>query len=316
MVSTIRAVPRILIAMAIVASLSITALALNATRSYPIQPPIVSLQHGHRQLRILLVGDSMAGTLGLGLAAAAPSSGVTLINAALVGCGVSIAWDDGWASSVWVPGPPNFPCQSPKQLTTYWKSFLRRYRPAVVIYVNRMDTISQEVNPGSTQRMTSVLNRQFQAYLTSAMTKAVGVLSSYGAHVILTTSAPTKIGLVGNQYDNPRRWLIYDKILRSVASRSNGRVSIFDLGRFFGGNGSDPKFSLIAPSGVQWRCADGIHFSVAGGILVAPSLLKLAWKVAPPADLSASMARAVPPSVANRPWPPYAAQQSTMGCPA
>jgi hypothetical protein len=300
--------------MAVVISLAITAIVLNGTSGSSDQPAIVSLRHGRSHLRILLVGDSMAGTLGIGLAKAAPASGITLINAALVGCGVSIAWDGGWASSILTPGPPAFPCQSADELTRYWSSFLKRYRPAVVVYVDRMDTISQEVTPGSSQRMTSVLDGSFRTYLTSALTQAVSVLSSYGAKVILATSVPTKIGLIGNANDNPQRWIAYDKILGSVAAKSDGKASVYGLGEFFGG--TNLTFSLKTRSGVQWRCADGIHIAPAGGILAAASLFRFARNVVAGADPPHAVARAVPASIANQPWPPFAAQQHAMGCPA
>lgn len=305
---------RIVAAMAAIVAVVAAAITINGSRNAPKQARIIPIQHASRLLRVLLVGDSMAGTLGVGLAKSAPSSGVTLIDAARGGCAVAIAWDGGWASSFINPVPPIYPCQNAQQLTTAWQKLLRQYQPDVVVYVNRMDTISQEVVPGSTQRMTSVLDPGFQTYLTNAMTQAVAVLASTGAHVILTTSAPTKIGLQGNRYDDPKRWAVYDSILRTVADRSGGRASIFDLGRFFGGDGSVPVFQLDSPSGIQWRCRDGLHFTEAGGVLVAPALFAMAWSLGAQVSPSAQSRPPVPATVANQPWAPYAAEKVVMGC--
>jgi hypothetical protein len=302
------------VAITAVAAILVGSVLVSATRGATRQPQVVQLHHMGRNLRVLLVGDSMAGTLGVGLAQAAPAAGVTLINAATEGCGVAIGWDGGWASSILIPGPPAYPCQSSGQLTGYWKALLDRYRPNTVIYVDRMDTIGQEVVPGSTGQMTSVLDPSFRGYLRRAMDQAVHVLASTGAHVILTTSVPTKIGLAGNQYDNPVRWDLYDGLVRDVAALSAGTVSVFDLGRFFGGAGPQPAFSLSDPSGTQWRCRDGLHFTPAAGVLAAPSLYGLAWAASPSPSSVPSGALAVPASVANKAWPPFEAQRIAMGC--
>lgn len=308
------AVLRIMVAMAAVIATLATAITITTVGTPPKRASVIPIAHGSRLLRVLLVGDSMAGTLGVGLAKSAPASGVTLINAATVGCGVAIAWDGGWASSVFIPGPPAPPCRSASELTTAWRGLLQRYQPDVVIYANRMDTISQEVVPGSSDRMKSLLDPGFQSYLQDAMTQAVSVLASTGAHVILTTAAPTKFGLTGGPYDDPHRWTIYDSILRSVAARSSGQVSIFDLGRFFGGDGPVPVFHLTNATGVRWRCTDGLHFTEAGGVLAAPAIFGMAWGLVGEGTHAVKAGPPVPKSVANQPWGPFAAQSAVMGC--
>lgn len=297
--------------MALVAALVASALIVDGTRRGLARPAIVSLQHGGRHLRVLLVGDSIAGTLGVGLARAADASGVTLVNAAAGGCSVGVAWDGGWPAAILGPAATTYPCQNSSQLTGYWRSLLLRYRPDVVVYVARVDTVDQKVGG----RITSILDGPFQPYLENALSEAVGVLSSTGAHVLLATSAPTRIGLGGDRNDNPRRWAIYNGILSSVASRSPATVSVFDLGRFFGGSGPEPAFHLTSPSGVQWRCTDGIHFSTAGGILVAPALFATAWSLAGRLPSIKPSTPTIPPTVANQPWPEYGTERQVMGCP-
>ncbi len=303
---------RILVVMLLLAALLASAVLIDATRRGPARATVVALQHGARPLRVLLVGDSMAGTLGVGLARAAEASGVTLVNGATGGCSVGVAWDGGWPASILGPVPTTYPCRSSGQLMGYWRTLLLRYRPDVVIYVARVDTVSQKVGA----HMTSILDPPFQSYLENALSEAVATLTSTGAHVLLATSAPTKIGLGGNANDDPRRWSVYGRILASVAARSPQTVSVFDLGRFFGGTGAEPVFQLDSPSGIQWRCTDGIHFSAAAGILVAPALFGAAWHVAGPLPSDTSSTPKVPAAVANQPWAPYASVRQVLGCPS
>jgi hypothetical protein len=314
---------RILLVMVLIMSVAISAVVIEAAGRHPARVPVLgTVVPGQRPIRVLLVGDSMAGTLGVGLAEAASAAGVTLINAATTGCGVAIAWDGGWASSILTPGPPTEPCQSAGQLTAYWEGLLDRYGPDAVVYVNRMDTVSQEVTPGSSARMTSLLDPRFQVYLARALNQAVDVLASTGARVILATSVPTSIGLKGNANDDPLRWSVYDSLLRSVAAGSSTRAAVFDLGRYFGGAGPAPKFELRSPNGVQWRCRDGLHFTAAGGVMVASDLFRTARQaVASKPKPGAGPTSAPPPSpgpvpatIANQPWGPFQAQKVAMGC--
>jgi SGNH domain (fused to AT3 domains) len=299
--------------MVVVASVIVAAAIVRQARSAPKPVVIATRQQAGPPLRVLLVGDSMAGTLGVGLARAAGPLGVSLINAAVGGCSVAVGWDGGWEFSVMGPTPPPSPCHNQAQLTGYWTTLVDRYRPDAVIYVSRMDTVDQEQTAGSSSRMISILDPQFRAYLSGALEQAVGVLSETGAHVIVTTSAPTKLERTGNSDDDPRRWSAYSAVLDAIAAQSHGTVSLFDLGRFFGGDGPAPAFTLDSPSGVRWRCLDGIHFDVGGGMAVAPSLFAFARQVSPAGALTGTRS-AVPASVENQPWTSYAAVKAAIGC--
>ena len=312
--ASLRAILRLSAAFVLVGGLLTAGVALGAGQPTSALPTVSAPVHEGRPLRILIVGDSAAGTLGVGLAKAAKDANVEVINAASVGCSVSIGWDGAWASSIYIPSAPSPPCQSKEQLSSYWKSYLKRYQPDVVVYASRMDTVDQELRPNSST-MTGILDASFDSYLERSLTEAVDVLSSTGAHVILTTPAPTKIDLVGNVNDDPARDLRDAAIVHRVAAQSQGRASVFDLLGYFGSNSMPPAFELMSPSGIQWRCDDGIHFSPAGGILVAPSIFDAAWQAA--ADRLSTIASLppAPSSMINQPWAPYAAQRSTMGCP-
>jgi len=301
-------------AFTLVAATLAAAFSINVLSAAPAQPTLKGSPHAGRPLRVLLVGDSLAGTLGVGLASAARASNVELVNAAMVGCSVAIAWNQGWASTVGVPGPPAYPCQSRDQLTTYWVGLLRSDRPDVVIYASHMDTVEQESSPGSST-MISVADPSFAGRLTQSLSEAVSVLHSTGASVIVTNSAPTKTNLVGNANDAPASLAAYGVVVNEVAASSRGAATAFDLAGILGGPGSPPSFSLASPAGVEWRCLDGIHVSQAGGELVAPALFLLAWQVSlvahgPPLERPAPPLREV-----NQPWAPYLAQRHAMGCP-
>jgi hypothetical protein len=184
-----------------------------------------------------------------------------------------------------------------------------------VVYAARVDTIDQRLPPSAGARTTSILDPSFQEYLTTAMTDAVAVLSSTGARVVLTTSLPTATALQGNANDDPTRWAAYARVVRSVAARSQGRAVVFDLGRFFGGDGPVPVFHLRSPAGVQWRCGDGIHVAAAGGRLAAPALFQMARATAGPLHPLPPAPAAAVKAVANQVWPTYASYRQVMLCP-
>jgi hypothetical protein len=104
-------------------------------------------------------------------------------------------------------------------------------------------------------------------------------------------------------------------MLDRVANQSAGKATVIDLTRFFGGTAPVPKFQLYSPTGVQWRCGDGIHFDTAGGEFFAPNLYNLSWQLAGPRMATTQSEPPLPTSVVNQTWPSYVKNAAVMSCP-
>jgi hypothetical protein len=103
-------------------------------------------------------------------------------------------------------------------------------------------------------------------HLTEEMEKVVGVLSLRGARVVLFTMpylAPPQEAPDGSIYPENRNSRVdeYNQILRRVAARHPGSVTVVDLNAVL-----DPQghFQTVV-DGVTVRWTDGIHVSKAGG---------------------------------------------------
>ena len=225
-----------------------------------------------RPLRILVVGDSMAATLAVGLQASAPHANVVVIDDGHPGCSATVT-SDLWSYGV-VVSPPHAPC-SPDQetLLNSWRRDLQKFKPDVVLYLARSEVFNQRRDGG----WHFLGEPAFNAYVATSLKKAVATLSSSGAHVILLEPPATQVaGTSGNlPEDNTERIRIDDKILNAVAASSKGKASVLSLG------------SLLTPHliytssihGVKVRCSDGVHFTKAGGQKVAGVIFAKSWKV-------------------------------------
>ena len=82
-------------------------------------------------VRILLVGDSMAGSLGVGLSLVAPQYGAEIVNEGSGGCSLA---EGSLVRLLWYTIPPGVPCQAaaPDGLLDAYRSFVRRFDPDVV----------------------------------------------------------------------------------------------------------------------------------------------------------------------------------------
>ncbi len=134
-------------------------------------------------VRVLLLGDSMAGTLGVGLAQIAPRYGVQVVNQGTPGC--SLASADS-VKVLTYTDPPGSPCRvgDPAHLLDYYRSLVARYDPDVVLYLARSDTLTTYLD-GSWQYAGMP---SFDRWTASRFAQAIPVLSSQGAHVVFLTS--------------------------------------------------------------------------------------------------------------------------------
>ena len=221
-----------------------------------------------RPIKVLLVGDSLAGSLGVGLALEARQYGVQLVNEGSPSCSVSM---QGEIQVLWYTVPPDPPCDvagNADSLLTTWRQWVDAYNPDVVVYLARGETFNQQVD-GAWQNLGEA---SFDSYVSSRFNTAANVLDSRGAAVVFLTVPYFDSGVSGAgtpwPENNPFRVVLDNTIMRSVAQAAGGNVSVFDLN------------TLVSPGGhyspavgsVNVRCGDGVHFSQSGGIFVGMEL--------------------------------------------
>jgi len=238
----------------------------------PNAVPISAVRYGQPPLKVLLVGDSMAGSLGVGLGELAAAYNIRLANAGAPGCSVSM---DGQIFLTYSPAPPGPPCvlDRPNQLLSTWQRWVSVFRPDVVVYLARGDLINQQLHGA----WTNVGHRAFNQWLSTRLRAAIGVFSSHGAKVVLMTVPMSEQHTVHSRpEDNAIRVARESAILRFVA-RSSGRVTtIYDLSRLL-----TPGLRYRASGGnVQLRCADGVHLTAEAGMVVATDLYPRLWAIA------------------------------------
>ena len=237
----------------------------SAAGAVPVLTRPVSA-HAAPPLRVLFVGDSMAGSLGATLAPYAAQYDIELINEGHPGCAVST--DSEFRFLLYVT-PPGAPCVigNPRALLDDWQEWVNEYRPNVVVYMARTDILNQHYE-GS---WTWIGHAGFDRFLSSQLQQGLAVLSSRGARVVLVTSPyyDSTVGSGGSPVpeDAPGRVVLYDQILEAVATTRPG-VSVFPLGQLVTPDG---HYSQDA-GGVNMRCNDGVHFSVQAGRVIAPHL--------------------------------------------
>jgi hypothetical protein len=228
----------------------------------------------------LLVGDSLAGSLGVGLAADAARYNVELVNEGTPGCSVSM---DQQIKVLWYQISPGAPCRGgdPQALLDQWRQWVQAFNPDVVLYLARGELFDQEVN-GS---WTNLTQPSFDRYVSARLTAATRVLGARGASVVLLTTPSYDSGEQGSgapwPEDDPRRVAIDNALLTQVASAGSlhtahtgaldnpGPVSVFNLESLFTPTGQYRS----TVDGVTTRCSDGVHFTAAAGEWLAPRLL-------------------------------------------
>ena len=209
---------------------------------------------GH-PVRILLVGDSMAGSLGVGLADVAPRYGAEVVNDGMPGCSLASGQQD---RVLWYTLPPGKPCvaDNPEALLSTWRDWVAATNPDVVVYLARTDLLDQQQD-GQWQH---VGQTTFDAWLGTRLAAAVPVLGSGGAPVVLLTSPLYATGeqSSGDSWpeDDPARVTADNDLIRGVPG-----VTVLDAGSLLT---PDASYRSSA-GGVLLRCSDGVHLTRSGG---------------------------------------------------
>jgi hypothetical protein len=213
----------------------------------------------------VVFGDSVAFTLASWVLPMASSYGVALGNGAMIGCGVALGSAlrvGGGAGEV----PPT--CRSWPQ---DWQGWVDAARPAVsIILLGRWEMLDRRING----RWLHLGQPGFDDYLAGQLDRAITVAGSMGAAVVVCT-APYYSGPERPQggpwpEDTPARVDRFNQLVRAAVSHHAG-VTLFDLNALVSPGG---HFTPVI-NGRAIRTSDGVHFSPAGGVYVAPYLLPL-----------------------------------------
>jgi SGNH domain (fused to AT3 domains) len=231
-------------------------------------------------VRVLLVGDSTAITLGEGLGEAAVESryDFILLDGGIVGCGVADGPDvevmgerdsvePACNGSTPAPGTPLAQQPWPVQ----WQHDLGVDRPDVVaLLAGRWEVLDREYQG----KWTNILRPGFAAYVKRQLELASNLVNSAGARLVFLTAPCTDEGVQPDgalwPEENPARLAAYNKLLKEVAAEHPRLDSVANLGTAAcpGGRYSTTK------DGVAIRSVDdGIHFSPEGGVVLAPYVM-------------------------------------------
>ena len=142
-------------------------------------------------VRVMLVGDSVAQSLGLGLLHSTARDHIALSNRAIQGCGVA------QGPAVWMQlhgVETEFIVAAPCRLSprdgfvpweTAWKNWLRQVRPNVVVLLaGRWEVADRSYH----QVRTNILNPAFATYIRHQLERAVQIGTSHGARMVLMTA--------------------------------------------------------------------------------------------------------------------------------
>jgi peptidoglycan/LPS O-acetylase OafA/YrhL len=226
--------------------------ARDAARNFGPPPPMPP----GGPVRVLVVGDSLACSVNVGLEPAAGPDVVTK-QIAMVGCGV--VSDEVYDAKEPYPMLTEH-CNRIVQGRLY--SALQSFRPAVVLWVSsweRMPTVEQDkvFVPGSIA---------WRAVLRGRMDAVYARIRAAGARVVITTVAPpAPAGMLnGGRIVSPEfdyRFGILNDEIRQFAARHQEGVSLVDLDRRLCPDGPQCPAGV---DGIEPRHDDGSHFPPVG----------------------------------------------------
>jgi peptidoglycan/LPS O-acetylase OafA/YrhL len=264
-------------ALAVVAVLIVTTIDNGASTNVLLNPKQLSAKlHQYEDggfpskgndLKVLVVGDSLSLTVGFWLTPYASQYGVVIRGRPLDGCGLATALPFNEHGTVTYGTLA--PCA---KWPTIWQADVKHVHPQVVALVIGWWEAMDRVYQGTWQHLG---DPAFDAYEKRQLEKAVSVLGSGGAHVVLMTSPYYDTGeqLNGQPWDedSPTRVNVLNKLILSVAAQHPKTVSVVPLNKYLDPHGH----YTLKIDGKTMRFADGVHTTEAAGTYLAPKILPL-----------------------------------------
>lgn len=245
---------------------------------------------------VMLVGDSMAETLGNGIEGPVGDYfGVNIVNEGDPNCALAIGTFEVEDFAPNPAAPPCDPASGQPLWPAQWASLVKQYHPAVSVFVARLDVVNHLFDGN----WTSIGAPAYDAYLLSQMRLAVSVLTSGGGKVVFLTSPYYDTGEQPDgapwPEDEPARVNLYNSMLEQVAGEHPGKVFVIDLNKIADPEGHFQEYI----DGVEVRYTDGIYWTYQGDCWLAPRLLPQVAAVAktgtmpPAAQLASAQKQAI-----------------------
>jgi peptidoglycan/LPS O-acetylase OafA/YrhL/lysophospholipase L1-like esterase len=210
---------------------------------------------------LLVMGDSVAKSLAAGLTSYLQGSPLHVTDGAVLGCGVTIGGPYHYSGQLRLQGHHCPPWES------RWRARVKATDPDVVVLLVGRWEVMDRVFQG---RWTHIGDPAYDAYLQGQLRKAIGILQSTGARVVVLTAPYYRRGEQpdGDLWpeDVPDRTDRWNALLRAAAAPAG--ASVVDFGHETGPRG---RYEEVV-DGTQLRY-DGVHLREAGVRAVAPWLL-------------------------------------------
>ncbi len=210
--------------------------------------------------RVLVVGDSVAQTLGLGFERGANDLGIEFFNRGQLACGLAEAGRLNRGGR-WVDVEPS--CANWKK---DWAGYINELKPEVSLVLFDVFVVSDlELNG----RELPFGRAASDKYLTNQLAKGVDILRAGGGSVVLLTSPyndrPERVGQpIEWTEDDPARINHWNELLHKyVKDRNDPQVTVVDVNEYLSPKG---KYANEL-DGVELRY-DGVHFNPDAGKLL------------------------------------------------
>jgi len=239
---------------------------------------------GPHPVRLLLLGDSIALTLGIGLAEGAPSAyGVAISNRAALGCDLDPTLE---ISTFGQGGPATQGCSKWRAL---WPYMVASIRPEVVALGMGRWEVSDHYYQG---HWVHIGQSAWDDHLTADLRHAIAIFRTSGAKVVLLTMPyihPRSTQPDGRPWpeDTTERTRAYNALIDRFARGYPGDVEVLNLNKMLSPRGSYTS----KVDGVRVRWIDGIHVTVAGGELLQPQILPVIDRLSLQVEAAARHAR-------------------------
>jgi len=237
-----------------------TDVATTSTAPPPTIPPVTHAG----PVRVMIVGDSVAASLGTGIAPVQSSAGIVLSNQGYIGCGIA----RGGATSFKAYTQPAACLTWPQR----WQSLVDNFRPDVTLVLLGRWEVLDRVHDGQWMH---IGEPGFDAYLRSELELAESILTSRGGRVAFLTAPCNNHELADLAApgrlppDDAHRVDLWNALQAGVAGAHPGWTEMV------------PLADLVCPggqyvqtlSGVPLRTSDGVHFASLAGRLFTQQLL-------------------------------------------